>query len=326
MKKLHTTIIDRLATARNILLITHINPDGDALGSLCFMSEWMAALGKTYTAYCAGPVPESLAFLPGYFSIITDTSKLSWKDFDLILSLDCGSVARTNVATEIAARSKDQVFMEIDHHPSVEKVSDVALRNPGAASTTEILYELSLTAGLALTPIMAKCLLTGLLTDTGNFTFLATSDKTMAAASALLLRGANLFKIIDRTSRTKTLPDLKLWGKALARLQLNARFNLAYTVLTEEDFKEYAAAESAAEGLAEFISSLPEVTAIMVLRDDGRGMIRGNLRTIKSTIDVGALARQLGGGGHRMASGFAVPGRLHKTESGWQVETYIKKD
>lgn len=321
---IHAAALERINNSERIFIVTHLNPDGDALGSLCFVSEWLKSLKKTYVAYCAGPLPDSLAFLPGYFSIVTDKTTLDLASFDLIISLDCGSLARTNLAKEISARSPEQFFLEIDHHPSVEKVSDLELREPSAASTTEILYQLSREAGLHLTPIMAKCLLTGLLTDTGNFTFSVTSERTMATASALLLQGANLFKIIDRTSRTKTLPDLKLWGVALSRLHLNDTYNLAHTVLNEADFKQHEVSENALQGLAEFISSLPEVSAIMVLYDDGKGLIRGNLRTIKPNIDVGKLARRLGGGGHRPAAGFAVPGRLVKTDRGWQVETYAQ--
>ncbi len=107
---------------------------------------------------------------------------------------------------------------------------------------------------------------------------------------------------------------------ALSRLERLERYNIAYTVITQEDFAATASDEEAMEGLAEFISSLPDVAAILVLRDDGRGFVRGNWRTIRDDIDVGALAKTLGGGGHRKAAGFALPGRLIRCEGGWQVE------
>ena len=312
--------IERIITAKRILLVTHISPDGDALGSLCFMMAWLDMLKKPYSAYTAGPLPSTLSFLPGYDLICLDKKDLPVSECDLIISLDCGNVARTGLVSEISGRRSDQFFIEIDHHPSVERVSDLEIRDSSAASTTEILQAIAHRAGLRLNPVMSQCLLTGISTDTANFRFSATSNKTIAAASRMLLGGASLSKIVDRTWRTKSLPDLKLWGTALSRLERLERYNIAYTVITQEDFAATASDEEAMEGLAEFISSLPDVAAILVLRDDGRGFVRGNWRTIRDDIDVGALARTLGGGGHRKAAGFALPGRLIRWEGGWQVE------
>jgi phosphoesterase RecJ-like protein len=317
----YSQLIDRLAAAKNILLITHISPDGDALGSLGFMSEWLSVLHKNYTSYTAGPLPSTLSFLPNYHEFITDKEKIKVEEYDVIISLDCGSVARTNIATEIKNRRPDQFFIEIDHHPAIEKASDLEIREPTAAATAEILYKISQTAHLPLTPRMSHCLLTGILTDTGNFSFSVTSEHTIAAAAQMLLQGASLPKIIDRTWRTKKLPDLKLWGLALSRLKLLPRYGVTYTHISSTDLKETQSDHEALEGLPEFISALPDTQAIMVLFDDEKGMIHGNLRTTQNNIDVGALARRLGGGGHRKAAGFSLTGKLIKSNNGWRVET-----
>lgn len=319
MTDLYQQAIEKIKAAQRILLITHISPDGDALGSIGFMMEWLLLLQKPYVAYSAGPLPTSLAFLPHYDQIITDATAFTVTDFDLIISLDCGSLARTNLASEIKNRSEQQFFIEIDHHPSVEKVSNLEIREL-AASTTEILYQLSQMAGVHLNVNMACCLLTGILTDTGSFTFSSTSEKTITAAARLLLNGASLSKIINRTWRTKAAGDLRLWGIALSRLEKVPHYDITYTVLTEEDFKITKSTEEAVEGLAEFISSLSDTKAILVLREDNAGMVRGNLRTVRDDVDVGSLARQLGGGGHRKAAGFMVAGRLVNSNKGWRVE------
>lgn len=317
----YSQVYKRIQDAKKILLITHIFPDGDALGSLGFMCEWLTQLEKNYIAYTAGPLPTSLSFLPHYHQITTDKNSFDISDFDLIISLDCGSVARTNLAEVIKQRSKEQFFIEIDHHPSIEAVSDLEIREPGMASTTELLYKISQSLNYRLNTDMARCLLTGILTDTGNFSFSATSQYTIASAASMLLKGASLSKIIEKTWRTKKIQDLKLWGIALSRLTKLEPYDMTYTVLLATDFTAMAAAEEAVEGLAEFISSLPENKAVLVLREDAKGYIRGNLRTIRDDIDVGKLARSLGGGGHRKAAGFSLPGKLQPTKNGWRVET-----
>lgn len=321
MTPAYLQILEKINSAKVILLVTHIAPDGDALGSLCFMSELLEILHKQHSAYCAGPLPENLAFLPHYERITTDKSSIDIKDYDLIISLDCGSLARTALATEITNRPSSTYFIEIDHHPSVEKVSDLEVREPSAASTTEVLYHFAQANHIRLTSRMAHCLLTGVLTDTGSFTFSSTSEKTIAAASQMLLGGASLAKIVNKTWRTKTASDLRLWGIALRRLQKSSRYNVTYTILTQADFKETGSDEDAIEGLPEFISSLPDTKAILLLREDSAGQIRGNFRTLHDTVDVGRLARLLGGGGHQKAAGFIVSGRLKPTKVGWRVES-----
>jgi phosphoesterase RecJ-like protein len=312
---------ERIQGAKNILLITHIFPDGDALGSLGFMCEWMSQLEKKYTAYTAGPLPSSLSFLPHYHQFTTDKNTFKLSDFDLIISLDCGSVARTNLVEEIKQRNKDQFFIEIDHHPSVEALSDLEIRETKMASTTELLYKISQSVQYRLNTDMARSLLTGILTDTGNFSFSATSQYTISSAATMLLKGASLSKIIEKTWRTKKIQDLKLWGIALSRLTKLKEYDMTYTVILDSDFKTMAADDEAVEGLAEFISSLPENKAVLVLREDTNGYIRGNLRTIRDDIDVGKLARKFGGGGHRKAAGFSLLGKLQTTKNGWRVET-----
>lgn len=320
MKSEYLRVAEKIIAAQNILLVTHISPDGDALGSLCFMSEWLKSLQKTFLPYCAGPLPTSLNFLPNFHEIITDASLVQISDYDLIISLDCGSLARTALAQEISARPSNAFFIEIDHHPSVEHISDLEIRETTAASTTELLYQIAHANHLIVTSRMASCLLTGVLTDTASFRFSSTSEKTIAAASQMVLDGASLSKIVNKTWRTKSVKDLRLWGKALSRLQKSSVYDITYTVLTAADFTDIGSDEAAIEGLPEFLSSLPDTKAVLLLREDSMGNIRGNWRTISDEIDVGYLARILGGGGHRKAAGFIIPGHLVPKDTGWQVE------
>lgn len=307
-----------LKSARRVLAVTHINPDGDALGSLCFFKELMDILAKDCSMYCAGPLPTSLGFLNGWQKITTDKSTLNLADFDLIVSLDCATPGRTNLETEIFNRSKGQIFLEIDHHPSARKLSDVELRIPEAASTTEVLFELAASMKLETSPTMAQALLTGIVTDTGHFVHDSATNNTISAAAAIITRGASLLKISNQTSKTKTLSGLKVWGIALSRLTHNRKYGLVYTVLTESDFKEHNVNESVIDGISAFLSSINEARIVMILYENN-GLIRGSLRAIDKTVDVARLAGIFGGGGHVLASGFVIKGNLVNINGLWQV-------
>ncbi len=315
----YQSVIDRLKVSKKIVAVTHINPDGDALGSLCFFQEFCRALELDCTAYCAGPLPQTLQFLPNFSLILTDKDKLVISDFDLIVSLDCGSVARTNLSTEISKRTKDQFFLEIDHHPSNEKLSDLELRETNAASTTEILFSLAKAADVSLSSEMSSCLLTGVLTDTAHFVHSSATTQTIAAAAQMISHGANISRISDLVTRTKNIAALKLWGIVLSRLIKEPKYGLVYTVITAEDIVGSGAGPETLDGIAGFISGLEEARFIMVLHDTGTGTVRGSLRTTRSDLDISRLARFFGGGGHVKASGFNIPGRLECVDTRWRL-------
>jgi len=316
----YSLVAGQLRSARRVLAITHLSPDGDALGSLCFFKELVDKLDKECLMYCAGPLPMNLGFLNCWQSIITDKTKLNLADFDLIVSLDCATPSRTNLEAEIFNRRQDQIFLEIDHHPSNRKLSDIELRVSEAAATTEILFKLASFMELEVSPSMAQALLTGIVTDTGHFIYDSATNETIAAAASIITRGASLLKIANSTTKTKTLGGLRVWGIALSRLTHNKKLGLIYTVLTEADFKEHNADESVIDGISGFLSSLNEARIVMVLYESN-GLIRGSLRAIDKTVDVARLARVFGGGGHVLASGFTIKGTLAFINGSWQVET-----
>lgn len=315
----YTIVADRLRSAHRVLALTHVSPDGDALGSLCFFSLLMEKLGKECVLYTAGPLPASLEFLPNFERIIIDKTQIDFSSFDTFVTLDCATPERSNAAAEIFARSKEQIFIEIDHHPSSRVLADAELRIIESASTTQVLFELAKVIGVQVSPRMAKSLMTGIITDTASFIHPSASKQTISAAADMISRGASISRLHDQTSRTKTMLGLKLWGKALSRLTRNEKFNIVYTIITDADVVESGNDEDAVEGIAGFLASIEDASAILVLRET-KGEIKGSLRTTKDAIDVNRLARGLGGGGHRRASGFRFPGHLVCENGQWQVE------
>lgn len=313
----HKKIYDTIKSSDNILLATHDAPDGDALSSVCALIEILETLKKKHTAYCYDAPPYQFDFLPHIEKIISDKKKFNFSDFDLIIALDCGGINRTKLAAEINSRNKNQIVIDIDHHPRMEAYADFELRDPLAAATAEVLYCFIKANNIKVTKNIANCLLTGILTDTGNFLYPSTSQKTVEIASEMLARGARLPQIMENTWRNKSLMSMKIWGTAMSRLKINPEYNFAHTVLTLEDVKD--ATEEEIEGLSGFISNLHDVKGILLLREQPDGMLKGSLRTSRNDVNLNKMAALLGGGGHRRASGFKVKGRLKETKDGWMI-------
>lgn len=310
---------ETIKSAQNILLTTHGRPDGDALSSTCAMLEICLNEKKRVTAFCFDTPPETFSFLPHLEKIISDKSKFDFSDFDLIIALDCGHVSRTNLSEEIENRTPDQFMIEIDHHPKIQDYADLEIRDPACSSTAEVIYNFIKANKIKINKNLANCILTGIMTDTGNLLYESTSDQTIQIASEMLTRGARFPKIIDNTWRNKSLGAMKVWGEAMSNLEINQKYGIAYSVLTKEMIKGKGASEEELEGLSGFLNNLYGIKALMLLREEDNNKIKGSLRTADPNVDVSALAKHLGGGGHVRASGFVVEGKIEKTKTGWKI-------
>ncbi|MFH1583368.1 MAG: bifunctional oligoribonuclease/PAP phosphatase NrnA [Candidatus Falkowbacteria bacterium] len=313
--QLFTKAYNLIKNSQNILVITHKQPDGDALASICLMAEILKLTDKKYSLYCYDQVNHQYSFLPHLEELKNNIENF---DFDLIITLDCGNVERTRLDKEILSRRPNQLVLEIDHHQKTKDYADLEIRDSAAAATTEILYYFIKTNKIKINKNMASCILTGILTDTGNFLYPSTSPETVDIASKMLVRGAKLPQIMENTWRNKSIASMKTWGKAMSRLKINPQYNFGFTVLKSEDVPAEVTEEEL-EGMSGFLSNLNTVSAIMLLRQLPDGRIKGSLRTSKPNVDVSKLARILGGGGHTKASGFTVEGKIEETEKGWKI-------
>jgi len=189
-----------------------------------------------------------------------------------------------------------------------------------ASSTCELVYEYLMHNGIPVTPSIANALLTGIITDTGGFQNLGTTLESMEIAGELLKRGANLRKIVQGTMRNKSVNVLRLWGRALSRLEYDPKTRIVSTALRTVDFEECGVAKDGIEGIANFLNGLADTDAVLVLREESGGYVKGSYRTKRSDIDVAVLARRYGGGGHVKAAGFSVRGTIEQYENGWMVQ------
>lgn len=310
---------DKINNAKRILLTTHERPDGDAISSICILIELLNNLNKNFLAFSQDAVPNQYNFLAHSGEITADKMNVGFFNFDLIISLDCGSISRTGFSEEIKNRRADQVFIEFDHHPKIEDWADIENRCPSCASTTEVLYYFLKANNIPLNRNYANSILTGLLTDTGNFLFPVTSDKSISIASEMLLLGAKFPAIMESTWRNKSLGAMKLWGHVLSNIKLNKKYNFAFSIIKKEDIIENNVSDEELENLSNFISNLHGVKAIMLLQEIGQREIKGSFRTADPNMDVSKLARKLGGGGHEKAAGFKIKGLLIKQNEKWKV-------
>lgn len=326
----------KLKSAKKVLLIGHTSPDADAIASLGAMSEVATSLGADVYAYADKKMPAAFNFIPGSEQV-SSSPPADLAAFDLIIALDCGSIARTALEDELRTLwtafnsgriTKRPHFIEIDHHETQESFADLEIRLPDKASTTEIIYHFLTVNNLPISKTIANSILIGLMTDTGHFLHANSSQEALTVASNMLLRGASLPHIISNTVNNKNFVSLKIWGRALDNLRFKSDTGFAFSALSLDDFRELAIFgeyETDAElfgDIVSFISRLEGVRVALLLREE-EGGIKGSLRTNKNGVNVAELASKFGGGGHKKAAGFFVPGRLEKTADGWRVKKNI---
>ena len=314
MNYLYDQIYKKFLEADSIVLVSHKNPDADSLGSASALFRHLEARGKKVALFCATPVPEEYNFIYGVRYFGNDPRVIAAADS--VCVLDSGDLRVAGL--EMLGSSLDsRKIIAIDHHNSHEHYGAIELVDARASSTAEIIYQFLRVIGVRFDATLATSLLAGIISDTSFFNNAATSHSAIAAAGELLKYGAEYNKINRRLFKNKDILALSLWGKALARISYSQEFGLATVVLKVEDF-ESGSGDEAVEGLTNYLGRVLKASVILLLRETSDGKIKGSLRTVED-IDVSRLARELGGGGHKKAAGFTIPGKLLETEDGWEI-------
>lgn len=321
-KRVLQNIYQIILKSKNIFVQGHARC-GDATGSTLAMMHWLASLNKRYLAFSPEPIPEIFNFLPGVEEIVTDSNNFNLSNFDLLLILDCGDISRTGIAEKIKQEKRpDAYLVNIDHHHTNDYFGDINFVDTTAPATATLVHDFFQANNINLNKKIATCLLNGIFTDTSIFTNPATNQNALGQAADLLIAGASVNTILHSLTKNKTIKSLKLWGRALERLQLNEKYQIAFTVLLQDDFRDFSEVKSeAVEGLANFMNSLSDAKIVMILREESGGLIKGSLRTTDDNCDVGKLAKFFGGGGHKKAAGFTIRGQIRYNEERkiWEV-------
>jgi phosphoesterase RecJ-like protein len=316
--------------AQNILIVGHVNPDSDAISSVGALIELMKRIDKKYLAYCQDKPADAYSFLPHEEEILANKD-FNLEDFDLIIAVDCGSKSRTFLDKEIdeLKNKSDKVpfIIEFDHHPKVDDYADIEIRNPQASSTTEVLYYFFKINKLDFNKNIATSILSGILTDTANFLYSSTGKETVAISSEMLSFGAQFPKIVNRIWNNRSIQSIRLWSLALNNLQVNHKYKIAFTVLRHQEISEALKSDEYFDSdifgeIAGFLSNMADVKAVMLLREQEPGFIKGSFRAsaYSDGIDLSDLAQILGGGGHAKAAGFALEGKIEKNNSSWMIK------
>jgi phosphoesterase RecJ-like protein len=306
--------LDLINSSERILLTMHEGPDGDDLGSVLAMDSFLKHINKKATSVIKGNIPDGLKFLPGAESV---TQELSNFDFDLVIFFGCNKPERTGF--KILENLKIS-SINFDHHPDNTNFGSVNVVDPSTSAVAELVYYFLQSAEVNITKEIATCLLTGIFTDTGGFKHANTSAAALEVAAELLKKGARIDKIALQTMGKKRPQAVKAYAKGLENARFDPEKKMVFSILTEEDLKEIGATDEDLDGFVELLNNMPQARFALLLRQDG-DLVRGSLRSEpQKKVDVSKIAKSFGGGGHKLASGFKIKGKLVKDGDAWRIK------
>lgn len=303
------SIRSSIERAGRILIVTHVGPDGDAIGSLLGLGWLLRARGKDRVLLCEDPLPESYHFLPGSDEIVQQARE----PFDLVICLDCSDRYRMgdDVARFVESLPGPVPLINVDHHVTNSRFGTVNWVDPSAVAAAQMILELAEALGWELAPPAATCLLNGLITDTRSFRTSNVDSRAIQAALRLMEAGASLSDITRQALEQRSLASVRLWGQAIERLHLED--GILWTAVTVDMRRRLELDGSDFSGLANFLSGIREADVVVVFTERDNGMIDVGMRAVPG-LDVARTALRLGGGGHPQAAGCTLEGELAQVE------------
>lgn len=299
MSKTHDeTIRQQIAAAQNFVIVGHIRPDGDAVGSMLGLANALRASGKHVVCVLQDGMPEKYAFLPGAAEVLTSVPQ----NYDYLIVVDSSDKMRTGqVLDELPAPD-----LVIDHHNTHDDFGKLEYVKPEIEATALILVESLPRWGLTITSDAATCLLTGLLSDTIGFRTGNTQPAALRAAADLMEKGADFHDVYLKTLSDKTLAEARYWGQGLSKIQQNGAILWSTLTLSDRIISSYQGNDDA--DLINILSAIkgPLMTILFVEQEGG---VKISWRSVEG-VDVSKLAREFGGGGHKAAAGADVEGNL----------------
>lgn len=291
-------IMHEIKSANDIVILTHKDPDGDAIGSSLAMYLALKGINKKVDLIIP-TYPKTFNFLPGIDEIKKESNV---KNYDLAIALDCGDRERLNGFVDYFDNANKKI--SIDHHGTNTMFGDYNYVNPDAAATTQVLYLILSFLEIDITKDIAKCLYTGLLTDTGGFKYSSVTLETFEIAQNLLAKGINIAEISRKVLDVMTKKELELLKSALNRIELFEDEKIAITYITKEDMESIGSENGDHDGIVNYGRNIEGVEVSVLLREADTGF-KASLRS-NDYVNVSDVALIFGGGGHKKAAGCVI--------------------
>jgi len=301
-------ILEVLREYETFLILSHVNPDGDALGSQLALYSLLSDFGKKVSVANLDPVPLAYSFLPNAEVFTQDVRHNTQVDVTVIL--DCGNLDRTGA--ELAAKIHPKhAMINIDHHRGNKQFGTLNLVDTEACATAELIFNIMECGDLEIGIDRAVCLYTGILTDTGCFKFSNTTAEAHRIAARLIEEGVRPEKVSELVYEVIPYQRAKLLGIALERLQLSDDRKIVWTSVTNAIYERMGALSEDTEGIIDYIRSLRGIEVAVFLRELENGDVKVSLRS-KGDLAVNEIAAAFGGGGHRAAAGCTLSGSVEE--------------
>jgi len=310
-------LIHQIKNSRSVLIVSHVNPDGDAIGSLLALGLAMDALDIKATLYNESDIPAVYRFLPGVDKINNQISRIH--PYDAAIILDCSNLDRVGTAIEIV--SQIPMVINIDHHVTNTQCGIRRLIDDKACATAELIYRLVKELGIPISTAMATSIYTGIVTDTGSFRFSNTNAAAFEICNELVRLGVDPYHIARHLYGTYSLGRIKLLNQALESIEIFNNGRLSLMTLTQRMLEETGTQPEDADGLIHYARRIEDVQLAALIQEQANGYrqySKANKYHVSmrsdGSIDVASIATKFGGGGHPSAAGFSMDASLSKVK------------
>ncbi len=296
-------LLELIADSRTFLVASHESPDGDAIGSTLALANALREMGKDVVAYNLDGAPDEYSFLPGHATVVAEVDE--GREFDACFVLDAGELKRAGLWMRGASRS----LVNVDHHPFSEDFGDFYWVDTTACATGVMIHRLLVAAGHPISRDVAVCVYTAILSDTGSFRYSNADPEAFRVASDMVALGVDPWSIASGLYENQDEARLRLLAMALPTLRVSACGACASLAVTLDMYRAANAREEHTDRFINYPRSVRGVEVALFFRQLSADTFKIGFRS-KGRIDVGALARAMGGGGHHNAAGATVEGNL----------------
>lgn len=306
---IYEQVIDAINKNSNIIVTSHVNPDGDNIGAALALCQALKKLGKEAIFVLDDKVPTLYKFLK-CADEVQNPDTIRDDEFTMVISVDCGDLDRLGRVKDLI---KDKQLVNIDHHISNTKFGSINLVEENASATAEIIYRLIKSMGIFIDKETAECVYTGIVTDTGQFQYSNTTEETHVIAAELIIAGVKPADIFGKVYQNNPKEKVLLIKEALRSLEFYYDDTVSFISLSKAQMDDISKGELDTEGVVNLARDIASVEVAVFLKEKETNVIRASLRS-KDKIDVCAIAKAFGGGGHIRASGCTIEGTMQQAK------------